>query len=608
MNISIAHILLSLVEEISTIEFALLISGAVLLGLAFLTLLIIWLVFRGKNSIYFKRDLSGKNNVRVYRYDYAHKIFYCFDKFNPSNVKEFNETQFLEQYRPSDRYIVQDWLKDIAHKNNFSRDMKAYIKINKTHKLEPTMLEFISINRKECFIHFESHLCPTLLPTPDNLVLHKKRANYKKYILADEKEAAEFLQNNDPDSLGAIFCFSLYFIDAKNKAYTDERIDEIMRDLVPIIGEFLGKSRKLYFLSPLEILVIDSSIALKATAFHVASTIAVSIQQHINYKIPEDNIRIAIGYSIGSMYERTYTKAKYQATSMIKAIREQHSKEDILLYDPKFYDKVAWKKTQSQEIQAIIKNATFRVYYTPTLNLVEKKTEFYIADIEPYGSSVKDFQTVIQMASEVGSKNPVRLFESLIRNISSTVRDKKDQRIALRLPFAEIGSFFKALQNTQCELSFIIALREADLLTYADEMASINNMLKKIQTAPQIQAALIIDNTTSELYQKTLTLFDYFFVSGKFTTDEKDLNVSTNNLRIIENNYVPYNVPIVYTDLKDIDDIELGAHYSGTIFQCEKLALPSSRLEKLEEDMVEMIDEHTKDLRPDWGTSGRVVA
>ena len=54
------------------------------------------------------------NNIRIYTYDYAKKSFTYFDKMNLKKQRVLTEKQFLDQFKASDRYRVQDWLKDIS--------------------------------------------------------------------------------------------------------------------------------------------------------------------------------------------------------------------------------------------------------------------------------------------------------------------------------------------------------------------------------------------------------------------------------------------------------------------------------------------------------------
>lgn len=566
---------------------------AILLSLAILAALVITLLFRGKRSLYASGATdSSEMNVRIYRYNYANKTFYSFDRIDPSNTKEFTEKEFLAQFLPSDKYRVQDWLKDIAHgDNNFPKFIQADIRISKDNKMIPTMLEFTSINHKSSLIHFDSHLFPSLFAS--NIKRSPKKM--KKYILINEEAAHEFLEHEDMEALGATFYFSLYQKDETGRVIANKHLADVNKKIVEVIGRFLTKTRKLLVINPLDEVVIDTSVASRATAYTIASTIATSVQQYLNYSIPDDDIYFAIGFSVGSFYGHDYPKAKFQSSSMVKAIKEGYSKEKILFYDSEFYAKYARRQSQNQEIVMVVKNATFRIYYMPSLDLSRKKLAFYFTDIVPYGTEITDFQSVIRMASEIKG-GAEKLLESVVERCEADLADRPRCSIALRLPYAQVESFRHILKKHK-KLDWIIEIREADLTTYADDMANVNQELEKVKKAG-IQIALVIDNSSSELRKKTLKTFDYFFIPPKFTSEMLDFSTSHNNLRIIETNYFGYNVPLVFFGLKDFDDIELCAHYSGTIFQCDQLALPSSRFESLEEEKVVYIDKVTKSLLP----------
>ena len=280
---------------------------------------------------------------------------------------------------------------------------------------------------------------------------------------------------------------------------------------------------------------------------------------------------------------------------MVKAIKEGYSQEKILFYDSEFYAKYAKRQSQNQEINMVVKDATFRIYYMPSLDLSKKELAFYFTDIVPYGTEISDFQSVIRMAAETDGAAE-QLLESVVSRCEADLAQRARTKIAIRLPYAQLETFRQILRKHR-KLDWIVEIREADLTTYAEDIANVNSELIRVRQS-NIQIALVIDNSSSELRKKTLKTFDYFFIPPKFTSEMLDFNMSHNNLRIIETNYFNYDVPLVFFGLKDFDDIELCAHYSGTIFQCDQLALPSSRFEPLDAEKVAYVDKVTKSLLP----------
>ena len=564
----------------------------VLLCLSILVAAILTLVLNRRGSLSRARSLhSSEMNVRVYRYNFANKTFYCFDKFEPSNTKEFTEKEFLAQFFPSDKYRVQDWLKDIAHGENHPRYIQADIRISKDGKMIPTMLEFTSINHKASLIHFDSHLFPSLFSANQKNTPKRMR----KFLLANEEMAQRFLESEDQEALGATFCFTIYQKEPNGRVIINRHLADINQKIVEVIGRFLTKNRKILILSPFDEIVIDTSVASRTSAYTIASTIATSIQQYLNYSIPDDDIYYAIGFSVGSFYGHDYPKAKFQSSSMVKAIKEGYSQEKILFYDSEFYAKYAKRQSQNQEINMVVKDATFRIYYMPSLDLSKKELAFYFTDIVPYGTEISDFQSVIRMAAETDG-DAEQLLESVVSRCEADLAQRARTKIAIRLPYAQLETFRQILRKHR-KLDWIVEIREADLTTYAEDIANVNSELIRVRQS-NIQIALVIDNSSSELRKKTLKTFDYFFIPPKFTSEMLDFNMSHNNLRIIETNYFNYDVPLVFFGLKDFDDIELCAHYSGTIFQCDQLALPSSRFEPLDAEKVAYVDKVTKSLLP----------
>ncbi|MDY5970498.1 MAG: hypothetical protein SPI99_02210, partial [Candidatus Enterosoma sp.] len=311
---------------------------------------------------------SEEFNIRIYTYDYARKRFYCFDKNDMSNTKTFSEDEFLKQFRRSDTYRIKDWLANHITQKSTPNILQVNIKITKRKREYSSLLFFTSINKEKQVIHFESQLLPYFKLEKKSQANTGKLAG--KFILKNDEDCIRFLKNSEADILGSIMYINV-FTDKKNPTEEEQKtFSEVSLNVRRIINRYLTKSRKMYCVSNTETIVIDTSIVSKLMAINIATTIQNAIQQHLNFNMANIPINCVIGVSIGTQYQGNYVQGKEQAKKMADAMRQGKAKnEKILLYDETFFLSYEQEKLQKKEVRTIIKNKTYRIYFTPLVDL-----------------------------------------------------------------------------------------------------------------------------------------------------------------------------------------------------------------------------------------------
>lgn len=565
-------------------------------------------VFSGKRNLRRARE-NTDFNVRVYTYNYAEKTFYCFDKMNFKNAKQFDEEGFLSQFDRKDRYLVEDWLQKIAHGDPTSKFIQADIVLSRTKKTTSSMLELTSVNREKNLIHFDSHLLPYVYvtaprPSKKPVVNGKKpsRKNApkmpKKYLLSDAEAAQKFLSDKHFDNSGSLYYFHLYKKDTLLNEEDSQKLAALNDEICFVLARFLSKTRKLLRLSPTEEILIDVGSISRVMAMNVASTIETSLQQYLNTSDnPEaQNCSVAIGLTTGTLCQKNYALGCDQAQKMAEAIVKGFTKEKVLFYDETFFDTYKKSKAQRDEVKMVIKNATYRLYFTPTLDIQSGELAFYLLSVYPYGTSIQDFTDVLKIAKENKDGEKI-LLSSLKERITARCGENK-AKIAVKTPFDSLESFSSYLpEGKKKNLSWILALEESDILTSNEDPSVIAERILKLKEKGY-QIALVIDSPSSGLRTRILKTADYFFVPSIFTSQAADPERAKNDLRSIQDTYTLYHAPLLYSGLKDFDDIELTAHFGGQIFECEELALPSSKLQDLDPEKVKDILDDTKNLVP----------
>ncbi len=545
---------------------------------------------------------SNDFNIRVYTYDYVRKRYYSFDKINLTNVKNYTEEEFFAQFRRSDTYRIKEWFQAILNEKNLgSHSLQVDIKINKGKKYSASILNFTSINRDNHIIHFESQLLPYVTTTRANFDINKKAST--KYFLKNEEECKRFLSGCDADILGSILYFEFFFTKANPTEEDFKTIEKAKNGAMNMVTRYLNKSRKLCKISSNDFLIIDTSSLSKLMTMNLASTIYTALQQYLNFNSPDIDLSIAIGVTIGTLYQGNYMLGKEQAKKMADAICQGKTKNDrVLLYDESFFLSYEQAKIQKEEVKQLLKNETFRLYFSATYDVESGLQSFYILRPKPYGISIEDFDDVISTAEDVkcGSRNGINvLFDSLYRKVQSATKSStKDVKIALLLPYRALNKFVQFVQDKSPQIKWIVCVKTSDLLTTTDETNVILRNLKT-GTTDNTEIALLVDTLSSNPRTNILRMAKYFFIPNTFTTITTNHEDAINDLRTIQATYyTPYKTPLVFYGLDHIDDIETGIVNGGRIFECKEVSQPSSRLESIEEESIDFLKSDAKKLAP----------
>lgn len=574
------------------------------LGLVALLVFILFglglLLFGGKSWKRRKEAERHDYNVRVYRRDRRTKTFYCVDKKDLANRKTFTQDEFLHQFVPSDKLRVKSWLDSIS-KGDYEEYFSAEIKLNKANRICPTIREVTNINPSAHRIHFESYLVPYSKNShsDNNRLLNRFRANH--YLLKREEDARKFLAASVEESRGAIYAIKVFSSSVLTKEEEKKEFDAIYRSLT----RFLGKKRRLFRNKPDEFIVLDRTTFSKFSARNLASTLATSLQQQVNRGLPNRSLTIGIGASLNQDHKGNFRVGIQQALKRCDAIGEGKAKKQrFLFYDSSFFTNYETQKAENREVKNRIKNKTFRLYFTPCLDLTASQTDrtkikpsFYLTEFIPYGTKyIKDWKGVYEQL-----KNSPGTSINLFGRINSLL-EKNDQRskqkanIVLQLPYLLRKNAQIIFSQSKSGYKFIFLLSEVDILNSGEETYLTRKNIRERKKRGFIPA-LLLDTPSPVLRSRILKQFGYFFVSPSYVLANAG-DKGHNDLRTIQGNYKGYSVPFVYYGLKTTEQAELATHYGATFLLCDSLALPSSRLEPFDPKKVSFFIQDAKKLAP----------
>ena len=553
------------------------------LGALVLVLVVVILLFA---TVFFSpRRRINDSNIRIYTYDYSKKTFFFFDRNNLLRRKEMNEKEFIAQFQISDSYQVRNWLDAIVSGKNRRDFLQADVKIRQRGRAIPSILELTGINREKCLIHFESHLLPF-----SAFVQSASKRRRAKYMLSSPEEAEDFLGESDPNSLASAYCVSLYLDEKAKTAENYRELMELSQMTLDMLGGYLNRERRLLAFNENEFLIVSAINMSKAMCMQFASTLETKIRQVINRSHPDTKVKFAIGLSTGTYFQKDFKKAREQCQLMCEAIRKGDFRNDILFYDQDFFIKERKRKTDREEVKMLIRNETFRLYFQPTLDRNTFQKSLYVLSVSGYGTAIEDFREIQRIGLTIRNGGE-DLFLALKKKLDKALGTRKT-RTSLLFPviYASLDSLIKALgHNDDKSFDLVLSLRESDLLPYLPNLKQVIDKFTDLKKRG-FNLAIHIANATSLLPNKLLRLFSYVVVGKEFTSRLGEANALA-NLQLIESDYLPLNIPILYRDLTDNSQIELCAHYGGSLFQSKSLGEPSSRPEELDEDVLEVLKE-----------------
>jgi len=539
-------------------------------------------------------------NIRVYAYYYGeHPHYVFFDKSDIAHTKTYDPQTFENQFLEADKYRVQNWINAIARNEDYSQFLEAEVRMNGKN-YSPSMLELTGVDRDKNVIHFESHLIPYMVKSAVSGKKNKPAKPKKYEILSTLEEGERFVLEASGNRQIGIFVLVLFRIgmDGKKMDFLEtdlekKRLAEVEKGVRNVLYRFLSRETRYYKVSDTEYVLVARDAVSKAVVMNMASSLDTALQQYLNIHVPENDLRVAIGVTLGSLCARKLSRGIEQGEEMARTMENNASASHALLYDPNFKKRETIETENLSDIALLVANRTYRLFFAPTLNVRTAKQDFFFLKVIPYGTKLTSFDEVLEVAAKLPS-GLITLYQSLYRKtVDVFERMRRTGTVFFEVPYGQLSSFCNAVSPDEEEaVSVLVGLRENELLAYRQDYGTIRKTLERLREAGY-SFALVLNGPSTILPNALLRLFSRFVVMGA-PFDPADPKVAM-TLRSREANFALYSADLVYEGLKDYSQVELCAHYGGTVFQCDKLGALSSRPEEID---PETLDELLLDLEP----------
>lgn len=524
------------------------------------------------------------NNQRFYTYDYSRGLFFYFDRLNPRNERIYTSDEFLSLFISTDKFRIENWLKDITTSDNSSQFIQVDRKFETVTNTPLTCILILTkIDKENKIIHFEMHLLPYI----DTVY------NYKiseKFVLKNDKDIEEFLQIFSKSNQGALYYLRLYALsDETNYDNKYKNLKEKIKN--EVILKYLSPTRKCLVINNTDYIILDTSSNSKIISLSYASTISNAANDILINQQENNNFEFLIGISIQTSPSKDYLECKNEAKSMIDAIIKKKSFNKVLIYDPDFTRNLLRDEKNKKDTLLYIKNSTFNLFFLPSLNVTTGKLGPVFLNIRNYGIDVSDFKEIVSISSQLDNGDKcIQLFRNLdYKLIKQLACYTYHIDIVLQIPYDSASLFFKAIDNKlERNFTYTLLFDEKELSSRISIQDQILKNIKEYKKLKNIQSGLLIKTSSITIKRSILEEMSYYVVTGEMTKNIQSAKTQA-DLEKISVFFKSFTSPLCYINLKDTIDVDLAILYSGKNVQCDAFSKLSSKIYEFPERVTSLV-------------------
>ena len=573
-------------KSLGKTEEILLIVILTVLALA-LTAMVLMLFWGERVNNVLKRHIKTyEYNVRIYRLDYSECLVYYFDRKNIQKRVTESLEAFYQQFPEPDVNNVRTWINDlIAGNEKASEFLETKVYLKSSREIGSALYELTSIDRTRKVLHFESHLLPYLAYESK-----RKTKSVRRYIksLADIGDYALKSGHNGKGAVLLIKIFSTHSYEIE-----PETMSPIIIQLVNHLAITLNEDRFLVILNETEIAICDFEINTRASVVGLANRIKQISDGYLTINSLADNYEIAIGMVLKEAGEDIKTLMGRGREMAILA--EQKSDIGFELFDPeKDYASIVGS-TGYKDIVTLIRNKTFRYYFTPLIDSELGEITAYSLSIEPYGTEFDNIAEITALANELRLLHPI--LKTIVQGALSQIGALSiNTDIHINAEPAYAAAYQKLFKTVDWNnIVPVLCFSEKAIVSYDDEYEDIKEQLIALKEVG-VEIGLVINNESVQLADEIISFFSYFVLADKFAEDLTGDDRKIVAIRTLSDKYRQYSGRFAVPGLETLNDLEIALKIGVTLFSCRELADASSNLESLDSEKKEKLGKLTGNL------------
>ena len=540
------------------------------LAVALITLLVLY--FTRKNIQNKRKDVIALNctNVRVYTINFKNKTLRFFDRSNMSNQRLNGIEYLFNQCEEKHRDSFINWIYSFEQgKENVSNFFTVSVKVKKSTCL--SIYRVTSYNAKEKILHLEN----TLLPGIDAKLNNRKSINY---IVSKDHLTTLFKTKKRYQKDCTVIYMKLSNLIDKDGTKDLSRFDSSTMSMTSIyepldsIYKYLSKDRLMCFINDDEVALFDFTNLTQNELQSFCKDIHSEVDRYIDLKALGKMYYLSIGCSFKNFREKDIKKVYTQAKNMC-SIAEKLKNEKTAIYGVHSMSMGENDNSIDQnDIDILIKNKTFRIYYTPVLSYDGTCDDIDFVEFVPFGTSFKVIQDAI-----VEAKNRHKL-DDLLEVLIGTLDDH----------LAHYPKF-KCVMSTS--LRFVVEINEAlnrhkrlkDKIYLSFKQTEIEDLYEADYVVEDVLKSLVKDNIKTILEvvdssinvpSELLKLFSFFTVS--LNDEEEENRRKLSSFISARSILLPYEKNIFAINLKNESEIEMTFNLGYRQYTCKEIANVSS--------------------------------
>ena len=546
--------------------------------LAYLIMSLFYAILRKRAAISLSLNTS---DTKVIIYNLKEKTIRFFDKRDISHPKVTTADAFFASF--GDRKIIeqiQTWIDSYVNGDGTeSSFLTVKSRLTNLKKDCISIYRITSYNPKLQILHFENSVLPDVIVRKNS----KKEYSYVRKI-SDMESICRSMQNAN-SKYGPCICFYIKLIPYLSNidgSDTKTRSLYVTSIYQPLNGiqKLLSKKRLLSLINDKEAAIFDFSLNYRTDVISFCNLLLGEIQRYFSIKSLNNLYDVSIGvsyYENSGSFEQTLQKAKLLSdkagdNESIKFLIEGDGEESGSYSD----------SSSASDIAALIKNKTYRIYYTPIISK-SLNGNYFLVDIQPYGiTKSTSFIDLVTLSDKFG------IFPDLLDSVSVAFNEVASSnyrhKFIVKMPMSKIskiGKFFAETKNSiskEVAGSIVLMFNKDEVHDFYEADSNLISHLNSLK-AFGLQLCLSFSDTLSvDSPKDILSVFDLFLIVTDnleaIHQDQRKISRLISVYSILSS----YNRPLIISGVGSISDIKIASKLGYSSFISDKLAGASSSL------------------------------
>jgi len=574
--------LISNINDLGTTEKILILICSIFVAIIIILIIVSLCLATRKRKSILRNDMQ---NTRIYIINAKSKTIVYFDKHKVNEVKSIPLFKFFEQFDLKNTTIVENWIKSLINDpDNAKSFLETHIKVSKNNKTEFVLLEATSVEPNEKIIHLESHLLPQLSTS-------SSKHNGQRFLLSYEVMQAKFNEATVQNRRRGVGCLiHLYFKQSVMNLTTKYSLGALTIQSINLLSSYLNERRCACLTDVNEIFIFDDTVVNRSQFFSLANQIIKKINGYLVINSMDDEYGVCIGAAMLDK-ESTNMKVFLSHCRDMVIFAERDKETGVALYEENSSKVLSSTVAAHKELTGLIHNRSFRYYFTPIISSTKAQIYAYMLSISPYGTSFKDFASVLKEAT---SRNLLAsIYDIVINDFRKTAKENELVLFHISLEFLDvILSKTRDAKNK----NMVLLLDQEQMILFNDKMAELKDKLERVKACGYSIGISFESVPTATLSNKLIKMFDLILLTGKLSEDIEKNKRAQADLRLMKQIYKSYEIPIIIYGLDTIASAEVALTNGIDYFSCTEICNASSVFELLGKRHVKLIREMNKKL------------